>query len=102
MPTRLEQLQQFFAEDPNDPFNIYALALEYQKINPTKAKELFDKLLTEHKMYLPTYYHAANLYLNLDLREEAIVVLQNGIVLAKQQNEMKAMRELQTVYDELI
>jgi lipoprotein NlpI len=29
--TRLEQLHQFLQEDPADPFNLYALAIEYQK-----------------------------------------------------------------------
>jgi hypothetical protein len=102
MPTRLDLLHQFLEEDPHDPFNIYALALEYQKSNPAMAKEFYDKLLTEHKTYLPTYYHAANLYLDLDLKEEAATILREGMILARQQNELKTMRELQTVYDEVM
>lgn len=102
MTNRLNLLQQFLEEDPHDPFNIYALALEYQKIDINKSKELFDRLLKEHEHYIPSYYHAGNLYLNLNLVEEAKQILEKGILKAKQQNELKAMREMQSVYDELV
>jgi lipoprotein NlpI len=102
MSTRLAQLEEFYREDPNDPFNIYGLALEYQKTNVEKAKELFDLLLLKYADYIPTYYHASNLYLTLNLEAEAIKILEKGIHKARSQNEMKAMRELQVIYDELI
>ncbi len=102
MTDRLKQLQQFLTEDPTDPFNLYALALEYQKVNILKAKEIFDQLLKEHEDYIPTYYHAGNLHLNLNLIQEAKAILEKGISKAKQKNELKAMREMQSVYDELV
>ena len=102
MTARLNQLKQFLAEDPNDPFNLYALALEYQKIDLKKAKEIFDQLLKEHEDYIPCYYHAANLYMILEMPNEAKIILGKGILKAKQKNELKAMREMQSVYDDLI
>ena len=51
---RLEQLRQFAAEEPHDPFNHYALALEYLKTNPREAENLFEQLLQQHPEYLPT------------------------------------------------
>jgi tetratricopeptide (TPR) repeat protein len=102
MSSLLVQLEEFFKEDPHDPFNIYALALEYQKTEIKKAKELFDLLLSEHEDYVPTYYHASNLYLALNLNEEAIKILEKGIEKCKNQREIKAMQELKTVYDELL
>jgi|SRR5690606_16683324 lipoprotein NlpI len=103
MPTdRLKQLFKFYEEDPNDPFNAYALALEYLKTDPGKSRELFEALLTSHRDYLPTYYHAAQLYIALDDRDKAITVLEDGIALARRLQEAKALRELQTVYDELL
>jgi tetratricopeptide (TPR) repeat protein len=102
MITRLLQLEAFYKEDPHDPFNIYALALEFQKYDSSKAKEMFDLLLSKHEDYIPTYYHAANLYLDLNLHDEAIKILEKGIEKARHQNELKAMRELQTIYDELV
>lgn len=101
MTNRLNLLQQFLEEDPKDPFNIYALALEYQKIDVYKSKELFDRLLKDHEYYIPCYYHAGNLYLTLNLVQEAKMILEKGILEAKQQNELKAMREMQSVYDDL-
>jgi tetratricopeptide (TPR) repeat protein len=102
MHSRLLQLEEFFKEDPNDPFNIYALALEYQKTEIKKAKELFDLLLLKHEDYIPTYYHASNLYVALNLTDEAVRILEKGIEKARSKNELKAMRELKTVYDELV
>jgi tetratricopeptide (TPR) repeat protein len=101
MTKRLEQLHEFLKEDPNDPFNIYALALEYSNIDRQKARELFDELLLKHEDYIPAYYHAGNLYLSLTLTEQAIKIFEKGIVQARSTQSFKAMRELQTVYDEL-
>jgi tetratricopeptide (TPR) repeat protein len=98
--TRLEQLQQFVDDDPDDPFNLYALALELTKSDAAKAETLFKKLLSEHKDYLPTYYQAANLFESNGEHDLAIMTLQNGIALARSTNERKALSELQTMLDE--
>jgi tetratricopeptide (TPR) repeat protein len=101
MSIRLVQLEEFYREDPNDPFNLYALALEYQKTNVEKSRELFNELLATHEDYIPAYYHAAQLYLSLNNTEHAIVILEKGIPKARTKNETKAARELQTLLDEL-
>jgi hypothetical protein len=98
--TRLEQLQQFVNDDPNDPFNLYALALEFTKSDANKAEGMFKKLLSEHKDYLPTYYQAANLFESNGKHDLAIATLHNGIALARSLNEMKTLRELQSMLDE--
>lgn len=98
---RLEQLRKFAEDDPSDPFNIYALALEYLKSDLLEAEKLFDKLLTDHEFYLPTYYQAAALQEQKGNRASAIQILEKGIGIAKKQNETKTQRELQGVYDEL-
>lgn len=98
---RLEQLRQFAENDPKDPFNQYALALEYLKSNKSEAEKIFDRLLQDHESYLPTYYQAATLKEQEGQRESALLILEKGIALAKLQNESKAQRELQGVYDEL-
>jgi tetratricopeptide (TPR) repeat protein len=101
MMNRLEQLRQFAEDDPNDPFNLYALALECLKSNGDEAEKLFNKLLLEHESYLATYYQAALLQEQKGHRNAALQILEKGIGLAKQQNESKTQRELQGVYDEL-
>jgi hypothetical protein len=100
--SRLTQLIQYYKEEPADPFNVYALAIEYLKTDLKLAKEYFEILLNEHADYLPTYYHAAKLYQDLSLKESAISVYEKGIELAKAKKEMKALRELQSAYDELM
>ena len=99
---RLKQLQEFYEEDPRDPFNLYALALEYLKYDQEKSKTYFESLLHEHPDYLPTYYHAGKLFMDLGEKEKAITVFLNGISLGKKLNDKKTLRELQSAYDEMI
>ncbi|MCC5930827.1 MAG: tetratricopeptide repeat protein [Cyclobacteriaceae bacterium] len=91
---RLEQLLDILEEDPRDPFNLYAVAIEYQEINPDKSRQLFEKLLMDHAEYLPTYYHAAALFANLNDRERALRIYDEGIELATKQQNHHALREL--------
>lgn len=100
--TRLEQLQNFFDEDPTDPFNMYGLALEYVRLDPAKAMELFDRLLQEHPEYIPTYYHAAKLYGQLNHKDRAIDIYKKGIAVSTRLKDHKTSRELQSAYQELI
>lgn len=99
---RLKLLEQFVKEEPEDPFNWYALALEVSKLNPSRAVELFGYVLEKHPEYLPTYYHAGNLFLSIGDLEKAKEILQAGINLASQKGEQKSLSELRTLLDELI
>ncbi|SKC60391.1 tetratricopeptide repeat protein [Ohtaekwangia koreensis] len=99
---RLEQLRQFILDDPTDPFNHYALALEYAKSDVETAIAKFEELMRAHPEYLPSYYQAGNLFEAVGKRNQAIAVLQQGIALAKQQQQFKTLRELQSVLDELL
>lgn len=95
---RLEQLKEFAKEDPQDPFTLYALALEYLKSNIQEARSAFESLLTTHPDYLPTYYPAAHLMIDLGEASKAEQLFLQGMDVAKSQNEMKAYRELQSAY----
>lgn len=99
---RLKQLEQFYQEDPRDPFNLYALALEYFKSDSSKTRELFDVLLEEHPDYLPTYYHAGKLYEDLGDTATASQIFEKGIELATKKNDAKALRELRSAHDEMM
>ncbi|MBN8651762.1 MAG: tetratricopeptide repeat protein [Cytophagales bacterium] len=98
---RIEMLEKFMKDDPTDPFPIYALALEYQVTEPCKTRQLFEQLLTTHPEYLPTYYMAGNFFLEQGEVERATGVLQLGLKLAKRLNELAALRELQSVLDNI-
>lgn len=99
--SRLIQLHEFLEEDPNDPFNLYALALEYQKVDAEKALSFFNRLLHDHADYVPTYYHLGKLYEALGEKDNAIHVLEQGITKAKLQNDIKALREMNNALMEL-
>jgi len=95
---RLKLLLEYLNEEPNDPFNIYAVATEYVGTFPEKALPYFEKLLTAFPDYLATYYHAAALYFALGQNEQASQTYQKGIALAQQQQNQNALRELKNAY----
>lgn len=99
--SRLSELIQYYKDEPNDPFNAYALALEYLKSDPTKSRELFDILLTRHEDYVPVYYHAAKLFADMAEKNTAIHILKKGIEIAGKHKDAKASRELRSFLDEL-
>jgi len=92
---RIQQLIRFVQEEPGEPFNVYALAMEYMNSEPEQARVYLDQLLADHPDYLPTYYHAAALYVELDERDKAAELYEKGIRLAEVQNNQKALQELQ-------
>ncbi|MBD2702840.1 tetratricopeptide repeat protein [Spirosoma sp. BT702] len=91
---RIEQLMRYVEEEPSEPFNVYALAMEFLNGRPEQARFYFEKLLNEHPDYLPTYYHAAALYAELDERDKAAMLYDKGITLAQAQNNQKTLQEL--------
>ncbi len=97
---RIQQLLEFLEEEPANPFNLYALALEYQNFDPEKAEYYFHRLLGVHTDYLPTYYHAAAFFAHhhqedLDKAKE---IFEAGIALAKKLQNHHALKELQNAY----
>ena len=101
-PTRLSLLQAYYEEDSSDPFNAYALAMEHLDNEPIKSLGHFKELLTKHPTYLPTYYHAAELFANFDLRDQAAEVYQKGIALAIEQQQPKTLQELRNAYQNFL
>jgi hypothetical protein len=96
---RLALLEAFLQEDPDDPFNSYALALEYLKSDQQKAYDLFLKLIDAHPNYLPTYYPFAQLLSERqDKRTEE--VYKQGIETARRLNDHKTLKELSNAYND--
>ena len=98
---RIKQLEQFITDDPADPFNYYALALEHAKVDEQKALHTFTYLITNHKDYLPTYYQLAKFYESMGRKENAAIIFREGIKIATQQNDLKTLRELRSALQEL-
>jgi hypothetical protein len=102
---RIKTLEQFYADNPTDPFTIYALALEYVSADRAKAENLFMLLLTDFEDYTPTYYQATAFYISTGNETRAIAVAKKGIEKARAAKEMKTAGELlsllETIDDDL-
>lgn len=99
---RLKNLESFLKLEPEDPFNWYAVAMEYKSNNISKCKYHLDHLLTQFPDYLATYYQVAELLIGNSKKEEAEVILEKGIKLAKFQNDNNTLRELQNLLNNLL
>lgn len=94
----LEKLLEFYRDEPEDPFNLYSLALEYQKYDTSQSKRCFEQLLDKFPNYLPTYYVAAQFFalIDRDIRPEIIYL--KGIQIALEQQNYKTHQELVRAY----
>lgn len=95
---RIAALEKFLEEDPQDPFNYYALALEFLKADRQKAGALFDSLLKKFPDYLPTYYPYAHWMIEENETTRAEELFVEGIRRAQAANDAKMARELQAAY----
>ena len=103
MNNRIKEIIQMLKYEPNDPFLLYALALEYHKIeDDNKTEETFDQLLNNFPDYLPTYYQAAHFYWGKGLIKKAKSAFIKGISLAKQSDEIKTVQELLNSYQNFL
>ena len=99
---RLEALLDFYEKDHNDPFILYALALEYMAENDFgKAEEFFDQLLKKDPDYIAGYLQYARLMEKTDKINEAKELYTRGIEAAKKSGDKKAEKEMEDFLDEL-
>ena len=95
---RIHLLEKYIQEEPENPFNRYALAMEYYESAPEKAVELLLHLTINHPDYLPTYFKAAHLLWDMNDLEQTDQLFLKGIEVAKQQHDHKALQELTSAY----
>ncbi|MFK7934482.1 MAG: tetratricopeptide repeat protein [Saprospiraceae bacterium] len=92
---RLERLFTFQKDSPNDPFILFAIAKEYEKLQETgKALEYYQQLATNHNDYVGTYYHLGKLYEQLQQPSEAFFTYKKGMEVAKAAGDQHALSEL--------
>jgi predicted Zn-dependent protease len=97
---RLEMLRQFAKESPDDPFNLYAMALEYLKSDPSAAADLFQRLIETRPDYLPTYYPYAQLLIDQNRSQMAELIFHAGMNVAKAANDHKTYHEIQSAFND--
>ena len=98
---RLEYLLQLHKEQPNDPFLLYGIALEYKKIDSDETSIYLNLLLQSFPDYLATYYQAAEYFAERGFYEKALEIYDRGIVLAMFLNEVKTLAELKNAKQNL-
>lgn len=99
---RIARIHEMLEKNPKDNFLRHALALEYIKTGEyTKAKELFETILTEFPDYVGSYYHLAKLLEKTGDTEAAIQWYEKGMEVAKKAGDRHAYSELQGAYEDL-
>jgi len=100
---RIERILEFLKASPKDNFLRHALALEYLKIGEdSKARVLFEEILTEFPDYIGSYYHLAKLLEKLGETQLAISWYEKGMAAAKEAKDQHAYNELQSAYEDLV
>lgn len=93
---RLDQLLQFYEDDPDDAFTRHAIAQEYLKAGEAeKARVFFEALVEDQPTYTGTYYHLGKLYERLGCPDDALKTYEEGIRVAREQGAQKDLSELQ-------
>lgn len=95
MQSRLEQLQDFLKESPNDPFLKYALTMEFLKLGDKQnARKGFEDLIEVHPDYVGTYYHFGKFLEAENEKDAGMEIYEKGILIAQQKRNFHALGEL--------
>ena len=95
MSERLEQLRAMLAEEPDDTFIRYAIALELKRSGAMEdAVAQLEKLLADHPKYVASYYQLALLLTDLGRMEEARRTCEAGALQCLVTGDRKARAEL--------
>jgi thioredoxin-like negative regulator of GroEL len=99
---RIEQLRNFIAASPDDPFPRYALALELKgKGEAAEAAEELRRLLERKPDYLAAYLQLGMLHASAGKTGEARSVLAAGQDVARKQGNSHTLSELTTALEGL-
>lgn len=102
MNKRLEGLLGFYEKDPNDPFVLYGLALEYMSENQyQEADSFFMKLLEQNPDYVAGYLQYAMLKEKENKIDEAKELYSKGIIAARKAGDNKSANEMEDFLNEL-
>lgn len=92
---RIEQLEEFLRENPNDPFLHYALTMEYLKgEDKDKTHAGFENLITNFPDYVGSYYHFGKFLEKSGEIQQAEEMYKQGILIATKVRNMHAKNEL--------
>lgn len=95
-------LQEILAQNPNDAFARYGLAMEYaNKGDSDTALREFARLIQTNPDYTPAYQMSAQALMKAGREAEARKMLEDGIACAARTRNQHALSEMQALLDEL-
>jgi len=102
MTTRADMLTEFLAQNPNDAFARYGLAMEYSNAGDTEAAlREFAALLQANPDYTAGYFMAAQALARAGRTVEAKQRLHEGIASAERTGNQHAKSEMSAMLEEL-
>ena len=102
MKTRKEILEEFVAQDPNDSFSRYALALELEKENRVSdALPQLREVIARDPGLVAAYQQLGRLLAQSGADEEAREIYRQGISVATGAGDQRARSEMQLALDML-
>jgi predicted Zn-dependent protease len=101
--TRRQKLEEFLANNPNDSFTLYGLALECINSGDfPSAESHFCALLQSNPDYVPGYQMYAQNLAKHDRSGDAKSILTQGIQAATRLGNQHARSEMEALLDELL
>ncbi len=99
---RVAMLREILADNPNDAFARYGLAMEYAKNGDADAALAeYDKIVSTNPEYVPAYQMSGQLLMNLGRDADARAWFERGIAAAQRAGNQHAMSEMQGMLDTL-
>lgn len=99
---RMQLLKDFLADNPDDAFARYGLALEYRKAGQVEqALAQFKSLIEKNPDYTAGYQMWAQTLAEAGRREEAARLFSEGIACARRTGNTHAMSEMSSMLEEL-
>jgi len=102
--SRRQMLEEMLAEDPNDEFLRYGLAMDYVSSGDHEtAIRMSQEMIAKNptRPYIPALQMTAQSLLKLGRTKEAVTALKQGVEEARKQNQLHPMQEMQGMLDSL-
>jgi tetratricopeptide (TPR) repeat protein len=98
--TRLDALKNMVAQNPNDSFLRYGLAMEYKNAGDLEeASSAFRDLMAVNPDYSAAYFHGGQALEKLGKLEEARAMYQQGIEVTTRKGDLHTRSEIQAALD---
>ena len=100
MSDRREVLKNMVAQNPNDSFSRYGLAMEYANSGELElAMEAYQALLAVNPNYSAAYYHGGQTLEKLGRREDAKALYRQGIEATTRIGDLHSRSEIQAALE---